>query len=224
MGICSNLKNTDILLLTPRNICQLKDFTNFIYSTDVRRPIKFSFVDGEGQLINKLTLKENIFLESIPTSLAQSKEFQLETYLKKTRNINLIRLFKKVSLLDVYPDKIDDQTRKIVALIKGLLQEADYLFLEHPEKHLSSTNLDLFIKAMEYQNKTLPQIIVIGSANAGMWTPFISKLIRQDEFYQYSLEEVSVNQIKEKYLSPDQEPTENVLPLPFWGDKEKTAA
>ena len=132
-----------------------------------------------------LTLKENIFLESIPNSLATTKEFQLKSYLEQKGNEPLTRLFNKIDQLDSLPSLANAETKKLTALLKGLIQDVDYLFFESPEKHLNTENLYLFISALKYHTIAQKKIVFISSLMERFWTRFCSKAITRNEDHEF---------------------------------------
>ena len=200
----TNIEKSDIILFktTKENLdfCQLKNFINYLHFNKLRRPFKFSYVPANAQLINTLTLKENILLDSIPTTLSKTKEFQLNNHLKKTGNVHLIRLFKELKLLDIYPNKTDLGTQKIIALLKGLIQESNFLFLEKPELHLSDDILETTIKAIEYQAINTGQTVLFTTENQEKWLTHVSKIVTIGEKHLFHTTPVLSKKLRDKYL------------------------
>ncbi|MCY4523535.1 MAG: hypothetical protein OXB84_02225, partial [Halobacteriovoraceae bacterium] len=144
--------------------CKLKDFLNFLNFINVEKPIKFSYVDADATLFPNITLKENILLESISNSLANSKEFQLREFFKRKDNKHLAKLFEKIKKLDIPSHKADMESKKLTVIIKAFLQDVDYLFFESPEKHLSGENLKIFIRALKYHVKGPDKVALISTS------------------------------------------------------------
>ena len=157
--------------------CQLKDFINFLNFMKVKRPIKFAYVDTNATLLKDLTLKENIFLESIPNSLANSKEFQLKEFFKKKDNKHLAKLFERIDNLDSLSSEASAEIKKLTSIIKGFIQDVDYLFFESPERHLSNENLKIFIRALKYHIHGQNKIALINSPVEELWLPFCSSKV-----------------------------------------------
>jgi ABC-type multidrug transport system ATPase subunit len=166
---------------------QLKDFIHFLKLMGPGESLCFSYVDQDGPLLNNLTLRENIYLDSIPSGLSKTKEYQLQDFLRRTGNGHLIDLYSKVQLLDEYPDKVDAQTKKLAALTKGLLQKADYLLLDSPEKYLGEENTKLFIKALEFQVSNSGQIVLISSENTAFWEPLSTKKVLRTDNKKFAI-------------------------------------
>lgn len=192
------------------NYCLLKYFIHFLHSIGIKRPLNFSYVEENGPLIDNLTLKENILLESIPNGLSSTKEFQLYTYLKRTGNIYLINLFNKIKHLEEYPKNTDIETRKITALFRGLVRKADYIMLERPEKHLSEQNFLLFINAMTYQIKNRPQMALINSSSFNPFMNLVSKIVYKDQSEKFIISQYSkpLQQLSQQSSYPEEIYTE----------------
>ncbi len=200
------LTSMDILLfpVSEKNYtgCQLKTFLSFLIGQGAGPAPRFSFMDSEGSLLPKLTLKENIYLDSIPSSLTNSKEIQLQRFMQKTGNTHLINFYQSIPLLDELPTKVDDQTRKMAALVKTLLQDSDYLLLDHPEKYLSQKNLELLIRALEFYAASSNKMILLSSPAIDSWGPYVTKLVYRHPDKSFEIRPVvhtaSTNSIKSK--------------------------
>ncbi len=156
---------------------QLKNFLSFLSSNGVKRPYRFAYIESEGPLISNMSLRENIHLDSVPLSLSNTKEMELKNLLSKIGNDDLLNLFAKIDDLEKKVSEVSDQTRKLAALIKGLIQEADFLFLESPEKHLSDDHLRLFVNALNYQVLHNGQMVFISSPATLFWQGKVNKII-----------------------------------------------
>ncbi|MDC1174419.1 hypothetical protein OAT67_03440 [Bacteriovoracaceae bacterium] len=168
----------------------LKDFIHFLHTHDVRRPLKFSYIDSDATLLEGLTLRENIYLDSIPTSFSESKEFQLSNFLKRSGNGHLIDLFQNITLLDEFPSQVDLQTKKLAALTKGLLRPSKFLLLECPEKYLNKKNLEIFTNALQYQVVTTGQIVLIATDYTQYWESMANKMVNRNDQNQFRIETI----------------------------------
>jgi ABC-type lipoprotein export system ATPase subunit len=172
---------------------QLKNFIHFLNSNGIKRPYKFSNIEGEGALIPNLSIRENIHLDSVPNQLSTSKDIHLSKLLEKTGNSHLLEMFNFIPELDNYPEKVNEQVKKLASLIKGMIQEADYLFLEKPEMYLEEKHLDLFLKAIHYQAKSLGQIVFVHSQDEKFWRSHISKIVTRGDKNEFLVTPVICN-------------------------------
>ncbi len=163
----------------------LKNFIHFLNSNKVKKPYKFSHIGREGALIPTLSIRENIHLDSVPNQLSTSKGMHLAELLKKTGNVHLLEMFNFIPELDLFPKEVSEQSRKIAALIKGMVQESDYLFLETPELYLKEEHLHIFLNAIHYQSQNLGQIVFVHSSNETLWKHHISKIVSRGDQNQF---------------------------------------
>lgn len=190
------IKGSDIFLLEKfwkkeeASSCQLKDFINFVKSMDFRRPIDFSYVPREGNLIPNLTLKDNLFLEAIPMSLSTSKEFRFKEYLDKGENEHFFQLYQMITKLDHLPEHVDMAEQKILCILKALLKKSEFLFLEDPELHLCP-NEDLINKvkaALAYESRKGRRFIILATTERERWNDIITHTISLAKNGQYQLQ------------------------------------
>ena len=157
----------------------LKNFLSFLKMQNAAQPLRFAFTDSEGSLIPALSLKENISLDSIPSTVSSTRQFTLEDYLGRLGNPFLIELYEKIELVEDLPYQVDSQTRKTAALVKGLLQKADFLFLDCPERYLDELGLKVFTKALLQTLKENNQTLLLTSDKPKFWAPHITKTVQQ---------------------------------------------
>ncbi len=157
----------------------LKNFLSFLKMQKAAQPLRFSFTDSEGSLIPALSLKDNISLDSIPSTVSATKKFTLEDYLERLDNPFLVKLYHRIELLEDLPYQVDGQTRKTAALVKGLLQKADFLFLDRPEQYLDQESLKIFRKALLHSLKKNKQTLLLTSERPQFWSPYITKTVSQ---------------------------------------------
>ena len=157
----------------------LKRFLTFLKVKKVATPIRFAFIDEKGPLIPNLSLRDNISLDSIPSTVSSDREFSLEDYLERRGNEALTKLYNNIKLVEDYPNAVDSQTLKIAALIKGLLQDGKYLFLENPERYLDKENLKLFTHALLHQLSEKKQTLLLKSSTPTHWSPYITQWIEE---------------------------------------------
>jgi hypothetical protein len=174
----------------PMGSSYLKHFINFLNDCQVPKPYKFTFVSRDGALIPNLSLKENIFLESVPTSLTTSKECQFEQYLNQSGHHHLPLLLHALGDLDKKPPALTKQQVKLASLIIGILKPNKYLFLETPEFHLVDQKLLQLVKqALVEQSKRQTAPIFIASEAMDFWSDFSNKIVHQSPNGQLTVKE-----------------------------------
>lgn len=165
---------------------QLKDFIGFLGHFGYPRPFRFSHVEAGGPLIENLSLEDNLLLH-VDCNETFEREKQLEIVLEKSGNPHLKRLCDIIRLKASMPKDVDDETRKLAALVKALLQKSDFLFLEDPEKFLGKESLALFISALVYKSATSGQIVVVNTRFKASWSAHFTKTIFRDELNSFQV-------------------------------------
>ncbi|MBY0413068.1 MAG: hypothetical protein K2Q18_02830, partial [Bdellovibrionales bacterium] len=150
---------------------KLNEFLAFLKFHKVGHPYKFSFVSEEASLIPELTLNQNILIDFSPNSLTESKEVQFQDFLKAPENSALEKLFHTLELPHELPSQSNAQMKKICSLIKSLLYDGEFIFLEAPEADLDPEVFQLFIGALKERVK----IADVSIAWANVIKPFYGR-------------------------------------------------
>lgn len=169
------------------NQSQLKDFIYFLKYCGRRGAIKFNHVEEKATLLQNLTLKENILLDS---GIKNIEDKDLVPLLADRGMIYLSLMAKKLENVNLYPNQVDIETKKITALIKVLFSSSDYLFLERPEKYLSKSTQDLFISALFQSLTQKGQILLLTSSQRNMWLQHVTKVVTRSKNGHFSLDAV----------------------------------
>ena len=131
-------ENFQIYLFTDsgpeNNFSKLNEFLSFLKYSRGNLPFKFSYVSRGDGLIPELTLNENILMNFSPNSLTAGREFQFQEFLKEQPNQDLEKLYQKIGVPHELPEQCDAQMRKVSSLIKSLIFEGQFIFLEEPER------------------------------------------------------------------------------------------
>jgi ABC-type lipoprotein export system ATPase subunit len=170
-----------------KEFANLKSFLYFLKAMKVKGPIKFAYVDQAGALIPNLSLKENILLDAIPQSLSLNKGTILNNVLEKIDNVFITNMFNSIVDWEQKPSECSSQVIKLVALMKALLTDSKYIFLDNPEMHLRFETLNLFKNALNLQRKKQNQIVIIHSQNFSVWEEEVEKIIYRGENKKFNI-------------------------------------
>ncbi len=149
--------------------CQLRTFLSFLISQGEGNAPHFAFASAEGSLLPNLTLRENIYLDSIPSSFADSKEVQLQNLIQKTGNRDLLEFYQSIPSLDVLASEVDHRTRKVTTLVKVFLQDVNYWLLDRPGKYLDQKNIESLAKILEFYKKFSNKTILLAAQENSAW-------------------------------------------------------
>ena len=163
---------------------ELKEFLLFIKSEKIRGPVKFSFSPEGWSLTNNLSMKESIILDSINTSLSGPHIVNFSEYMEGLKNPYLKELQERIGDLDKRPSNTDFRTRKLASLLKALVKQCPYLFLQNPEKYLRDSDLPLVTKILEKEIE-LGRTVFLSTGSFTAFKSIISKTVargKQKEF------------------------------------------
>jgi uncharacterized membrane-anchored protein YhcB (DUF1043 family) len=144
-----------------KRTCQIKNFIHFLQYIGHKRPFLFSVTEENGQLIENLTLKENLFLEWGENKFHGTIHEGPLAILKKIGNPFLFDLYDLIPNWDSYPSQVDAEIKKMASLFKTLIQDCEYYFFDQPTKHLSEQGKAIFSRALKNQADLSSKLIFI---------------------------------------------------------------
>lgn len=165
---------------------KLNEFIAFLKSNKATFPYKFSFVGQNPTLISDLSINQNILIDFNADSLTESKDGQFNEYLKEIDNFYLNELYARLDIPSEMPDMANSQIRKLTSLIKSLLKDGDFIFLESPEDHLSTECLEIFVCALKKQIVSKKQNVFIYSKNVDFWQGHANRIVTRNEDYSFN--------------------------------------
>ncbi len=168
------------------NQSQLKDFIHFIKYCGRRGAIRFKHIEENAELLGNLTLKENLLLD---LGQRNHTELKLCDLLEKEKRPKLAQLAKEIRNENSYPSQASFEDKKLISLIKVLLDKSEYLFLEKPEKNLSSKLQDLFFEALMASKEKYNQTIFITSEHRNLWQKYIDKIVTKSPSGHFKLDD-----------------------------------
>lgn len=166
----------------------LNEFMAFLKFNKAPIPYKFSYVEKVPHLISEMTINQNILIDFNADSLTESKDAQFHEYLQNSKNHELLSLYNKIDIPTELPLYANAQMKKVASLIKALLKEGEYIFLESPEEYLSSEVLDIFVSVLKSQIGEKKQNIFIYSKNTAFWYSHCNKLVHREKDFSFKTE------------------------------------
>jgi ABC-type sugar transport system ATPase subunit len=185
---------------------KLNEFLSFLKFFKVNMPYKFSFVSTEAVLIPEMTLNQNILMDFSPDSLTESKDIQFQDFLKEQHNRSLESLYQTIDLPNELPGHSNAQMKKVCSLIKALITEGQFIFLEEPEVDLEPQTLELFISALKEHIKDRQINVFIYSKNLPMWMSHSHKMVQRSKDFSFNILPISRNHLwiqeREQFYTP----------------------
>jgi ABC-type lipoprotein export system ATPase subunit len=143
------------------------------------------FVSEVASLIPEMTLNQNILIDFSPNSLTESKEVQFQDFLKIPENKALEELYYTLELPHELPEQSNAQMKKVCSLIKSLLYEGEFIFLEAPETDLAPETLALFINALKERMSSRKINVLISSKTPEVWLSHAHSTIERSPDYSF---------------------------------------
>lgn len=204
----------------------VRSYLSYLKFNKFKGPYRFCYVQSDYELIESMTLRENIYIDSIPVSLTQSRDRQFQGQIKKQTNNHLLKLLNGIDCLEAYPSHADQRSRKILGLSKALMQDVDYLFFDTPEKHLNPEDLELFIQALHFHLGLYKKIVFLHSKHHELWLKYVTKRVSRDQNKNFTTHELVTKELETTFLrktltnqNPNSEPGLNIR-LHNWSDKK----
>lgn len=190
-----NFEDTfDIYLFTEEtgeNFSRLSEFISFLKFNKVNLPYKFSYVSRGDNLIPELTLNQNILMDFSPNSLTASKETQFQDFLKEPHNASLEKLYQKVCLPNELPPHADAQMKKVSSLLKALVCEGQFIFLEEPERDLDPETIAIFVSTLKEMIGRNKQNVFIFSQDLNLWLPHVNYHVKRERDYSFTIQKIA---------------------------------
>ena len=177
-------------LETLNSSSKLNEFLSFLKFQKVNLPFKFSFVSSTASLIPEMTLNENILIDFTANSLTESKVNQFQEFLKLQGNRSLESLYQTIILPNEFPAQSDAQMNKVCSLIKSLLFEGQFIFLEEPETDLDPETLKLFTLALKEHLQGRALNVFIYTKNLPLWLPHAQLLVERTKNYAFTVSQI----------------------------------
>jgi len=166
---------------------KLGEFISFLKFNKINLPYKFTYVAAKASLIPEMTLNQNILIDFSPDSLTESKDIQFQAYLKSQPNRALEELYLKLESPHDLPTQTNSQMKKLCTLIKSLLYEGQFIFLEEPELDLDQDILELFKLALKVHSINNQMNIFIYSQNKALWRNETHHTVERSEDYTFKV-------------------------------------
>lgn len=161
---------------------QLKDF---IYELNKKQihTTSFSYCHDELDLIPSLNLKENLTLNQSPF---KQNSIQAPTYFSLQGRESFKNFSKYIYDYSLLPEQADNQSQKVVTLLRCITSAKKYLFFNSPEKNLSHLSL-IALKKLMFEVKNHHEIF-IASNEVNFWSDLLPEHSRNSfsDYHQAS--------------------------------------
>lgn len=150
-----------------------------------RGVIDFSYANETDSMHLNLSIKENLILDSVPTSLIKDNEVNLSEFISNIQNPDLVDLLSQLGELNRPVASLCPRFLKLTSLIKALLSKREMLFLVDPHKNLSKEDISLLKRCLFYESIENHRKIYIQSSDPNCWLDVANKIIARDEYLNF---------------------------------------
>lgn len=187
-----------------------------------RPPYQFVSVEGSAQLIDSLTLKQNLGLSlSSLVSGPQNDDEKIAKWLKQFTNPHIHQFLEIITDWDSIPSQTSLEQVKALCLTKALLGEAPYLLFDQPELDLSQEALELFAKALNFELIHQRKMAMLRSEKMLFWRPKGTKWLQFHQ-HDYEIHPLIQEKIRAKFMRDERPPLASDQELVFHWPTELT--
>lgn len=193
---CSPVRDNGIgALNTLAQTPKVNEFVAFLKYYQIPSPYKFTTISGELNLISDLSLKENILLNFNSDSLTSSKNHQFDEILLSIKNPYIAPLLQYFHEGDLKPHEASKEAIKCAQLLRALLSDSHFIFMESPEKDLSYQLFSIFLKALKHHCKDKVVNVFISSPNPELWLNEAHYVIKRNDKFQFVVEKARIKDL-----------------------------
>lgn len=192
-----NIPKSDILFFDVGHYnvtSELKSFITYLKVEKAPVPLTFSHIEVSGELIKDLTIKENILLNI--KSFCDDENKDLKVLIEQTDNQHLLCLLNQIGDLDRLPSEVSSNKIKLAQIVKGLLKESKYIFIDMPEHNLMDFQLKSLAGAINFNRKMNNQTIFLRTGAKQYFGEATKTITRKkDGHFELSIHTTSKNKL-----------------------------
>lgn len=155
----------------------LKIFMQFVKIYE-QKDYTFVYANHLDSLHPKMTIKENLLLDSLPSSIMKKTNLTISEFIYDLQNIHIKDLIAKLSNLNQNVGQLTDKEIKIVSLIKAIIAQTDFLFINKPDEFLDTEELEIVKKAVAFESHQNQRTIFISPHQNFLWPDIVNYIIK----------------------------------------------
>ena len=163
----------------------LKDFLYYLKFFGKKGMINFSFAAAEESFHPNLSVKDNYILDSSHISVIQEKEKHFFSTAESLLNQHLKQLVSCTECLERLAKDLSKEEKKLVGIVKAILSQSDYIFLERPELFMPSQWLKVVKDALTHEARENGRTVFIQAENQEAWLDVATHIARRNERGEY---------------------------------------
>lgn len=171
MNSLDKMDNPSIQFFKPgKKINHLRWLLSYLAQRGESRPYRFSFAGPNHELIDHLTIRENLELSCVDLELIHKNEQEIEKKIFRLKNPHLFDFFQIViPQLEKPFAELAKREKKITSLLRALVQNSRFIFLDRPEIDLYLTDLQLLARVLNHKSARMQREIIIITNATNIW-------------------------------------------------------
>lgn len=186
----------------------LKEFIYYLRFNNIKGVIDFTYASHSDSIHPQLSIKDNFLLDSIPTSLIKKEEDNLQHNIEMLNNETLVELIEFLNPLDRISHELTNEEVKIASIVKALMAQTKYIFLERPDKDLSLDMLNKVKECLRCEVEENNRIVFLKADNNDSWLDMATDVITRNENREYQKHANMLSEINNNHTT-DFTPTYN---------------
>jgi len=173
----------------------LKEFIYYLKYSGKRGMINFAFSSSSENIHLHLSIKDNYILDSVPTSLIIDKEDNFSQRVEGLQNQYLKELVHATHDIERVVSQLDSSTRKLVSIVKALLSDSEFIFLDKPDCEQPIHIVNLIKKAILFEVENYGRKTFLISQKREVWLDISTDIISRNESSEFIK---SINKLNNK--------------------------
>jgi len=174
---------------------ELKTFLYYLKSMGIYNPSfsysNTSFVHGPND-----TVKDYFLLETSSKNQMTYNDANLNSKIKNIKNTNLSKLLKMIPDLESQLHSLSTFEKQLICIIKTILSESEYIFLNYPEKENNKETITLIKNSLLYEVKNFNRKVLINSTAPEQWLDLATKIVSKTKQTKFKTEENTLSTVK----------------------------
>ena len=186
-----------------RYVSPLTTFINYLKVNNQNAIGDFAHAGSIETLHHNLNIKDNLLLDSIPTSLNKHQDDHLLEEIQKNTNPYLLRLIDFIRPLNRQPRDLCAKEIKIASIVKALMGNNSQVLFINPEQALPVNIVEIVKQTMAYEVKENFRTLYLNSSDPTRWLDISTDIIYRDSHKKFYKEKNVLCTLKdEEEFSP----------------------
>lgn len=135
--------------------------------------IRFSYLQRDFSIFKGVSIREFLTIEAGPKTFGIIDDDLLLKAIENTSIPSLKELFSQIKELENKKLNLSKNDLKLCGLVKTIMQNKNYIFLDHPEEYLTPNQIKLLKKILKEISVYKSNTIKIYSQNIDLWRSFV---------------------------------------------------